>query len=312
MRVPRLAFRPLRVALRPGDRGVSVALALLDRAAASLPERSARMLWRLSTSLGFVLAFVMEAAAQTVSPPPATPLAGRSDWSASAGYATFAFRDIAITSRPMDGSPTTLEGGGPALGVRYERSSRGRRHRFDVTFARASGLEYVTTVGSTPVPAGDRAVRVEGTYDYRAYPARDVVVSGLDLGVGVQSGLAWRSISRRYAPAIEHSRSEREAGVAGVVAARIGRWRRAELEVAWTTGLAIARSSQTHTGDSGVDVDYWGGGWRSDLAFEGRLPIARHAHLGGRYVRGRIWRASSHHTYSSGHHQLTFGVLYVR
>jgi hypothetical protein len=270
------------------------------------------MRWPLSTSLGLILAIVVEADAQTASPPAATPPDRRSDWSASAGYATFAFRDIAITSRPMDGSPTTLEGGGPALGGRYERSSRGRRHRLDVTFARASGLEYVTTVDRIAVPAGDHAVRLEGTYDYRAYPARDVFVSGLDLGVGVQTGLAWRSVSRRYAPAIDHSRSEREAGVAGVAAARFGRWPRAELEVAWTAGLAIARSGQTHTGDSGVDVDYWGGGWRSDLAFEGRVPIARHVHLGGRYALGRIWRMSNHHTYSSGNGRLTFGVLYVR
>jgi hypothetical protein len=81
---------------------------------------------------------------------------------------------------------------------------------------------------------------------------------------------------------------------------RIGRWPRAEWEVAWTAGLAIARSSQTHTGDSGVELDYWGGGWRSDLTIESRLPIARHAHLGGHYVLGRILRMSNHHTYSSG------------
>jgi hypothetical protein len=212
----------------------------------------------------------------------------------------------------MDGSPTTLEGGGPALRGRYEHSSRGRRHRFDVTFARASGLEYVTTVDRTAVPAGDHAARLEGSYDYRAYPARDVLTSGLDLGIGVQTGLAWRSTSRRFAPAMEHSRSEREAGVAGVAAARFGRWPRAELEFAWTAGIAIARSRQTHTGGSGVNGGYWGGGWRSDLAFEGRLPIARHVHLGGRYVLGRIWRMSDHHTYTSGHAQLTLGVLYVR
>jgi hypothetical protein len=270
------------------------------------------MRWRYSASLGFVLTLAMEAAGQTVSPPPAAPLAVRSDWSAAAGYASFAFRDIAITSRPMDGSPTTLEGGGPAVAGRYERSRRARRHRFDVTFARASGLEYVTSVDRVPVPAGDRATRIEGTYDYRAYPARDVAISGLDLGIGLQSALAWRRISRQYAPDIGHSRSEREAGIAAVAAARLGRWPRAELEVAWTTGLAIARSHQTHTGDSGVDVGYWGGGWRSDLAFEGRLPIARNTHLGCRYVLGRIWRASSHHTYSAGHGQLTLGVLYVR
>ena len=270
------------------------------------------MSWRLSTSVGFVLTLVVEAGAQTASPVTATPLAARSDWGVAGGYTTFAFRDIAITGRPMDGSPTTLEGGGPAFGGRYERSSRGRRHRFDVTFARASSLEYVTTVDRTAVPAGDHAVRLDGAYDYRAYPARDLLVGGLDLGVGVQAGLAWRSISRRYAPAIDHSRSERDAGVAGVVAARIGRWPRAELEVAWTGGIAIGRSSQSHSGASGVDVDYWGGGWRSDLVFEGRLPIARHVHLGGRYVLGRIWRMTSHHTYSAGHGQLTFGVLYVR
>ena len=270
------------------------------------------MPWRLSTSVAFVLALVVEAAAQTAVPATDTPLATRSDWGASGGYTTFAFRDIAITSRPMDGSPTTLEGGGPALGGRYERSSRGRRHRFDVTLARAAGLEYVTTVDRIAVPAGDSAVRLEGTYDYRAYPARDVFTSGFDVGIGLQSGLVWRSSSRHYAPAIEHARSEREAGVAGVAAARFGRWPRAELEVAWTAGLAIARSSQTHTGDSGVDVDYWGGGWRSDFAFEGRVPLTRHAHLAGRYALGRIWRMSDHHTYSTGHGQLTLGVLYVR
>jgi hypothetical protein len=266
---------------------------------------------RLSISIGFVLAVVIEAGAQTASPALA-PLEARSDWGVSGGYTTFAFRDVAITGRPMDGSPTTLEGGGPALGGRYERSSRGRRHRFDVGYARASGLEYVTTVDRTAVAAGDRAVRLEGTYDYRAYPGRDVLANGLDLGIGVQTGLAWRSTSRHYAPAIEHSRSEREAGVAGVAAARFGRWPGAELEVAWTAGIAIARSSQSHTGGTGVDGDYWGGGWRSDLAFEGRLPIALHLHVGGRYVLGRIWRMSNHHTYSSGQGQLTFGVLYVR
>jgi hypothetical protein len=267
----------------------------------------------LSACFGFVLTLVAEAAAQQpVSPAPAMPVASRSDWSVSAGYATLAFRDIAITSRPMDGSPTTLEGEGPALAGRYERSSRGRRHRFDVTFARASGLEYVTSLDRTALPAGDRAVRLEGSYDYRAYPTTDLLVTGLDLGVGVQTALAWRSMSRRFAPAIDHARSEREAGVAGVVAARLGRWPRAELELAWTAGLAIARSGQTHTGDSGIEGDYWGGGWRSDLAIEGRLPITRQAHLGCRYVFGRIWRATSHHTYSAGHGQLTFGVLYVR
>jgi hypothetical protein len=267
---------------------------------------------RLLTSVGFVLTLVVEAGAQTAPPATAAPLAARSDWGVAGGYTTFAFRDIAITGRPMDGSPTTLEGGGPAFGGRYERSSRGRRHRFDVSFARVSGLEYVTTIDHSAVAAGDHAVRFEGSYDYRAYPARDVLARGLDLGVGVQTGLAWRSISRRYAPAIDHSRSEREVGAAGVVAARVGRWPRAELEAAWAGGIAIGRSSQSHTGDSGVDVDYWGGGWRSDLVFEGRLPVARHTHLLGRYVLGRIWRMTSHHTYSAGHGQLTFGVLYVR
>ena len=33
---------------------------------------------------------------------------------------------------------------------------------------------------------------------------------------------------------------------------------------------------------------------------------------GGRYVIGRLWRMSDHHTYSTGQGQLTFGVLYVR
>lgn len=270
------------------------------------------MRWHASASVGFILVLVVDAGAQTVPPSTDTLLDSRSDWGVSGGYATFAFRDIAITSRPMDGSPTTLDGGGPSLGARYERSRRARRHRFDVTFARASGFDYVTTVDRTAVPAGDHASRFEGTYDYRAYPARDVLVRGIDLGLGIQTGVAWRSTSRRYALDIEHSRSEREAGAGGLVAARLGRWPRAEIEIAWTAGLAIARSSQTHTGDSGVDGTYWGGGWSSHLAFEGRLPVARHVHLGGRYVVGRIWRMSDHHTYSTGHAQITFGVLYVR
>jgi hypothetical protein len=269
------------------------------------------MPWRASTGVGFVLALVVEAGAQTVGPSTG-PLDSRSDWGVAGGYTTLAFRDIAITSRPTDGSPTTLDGAGPALGGRYERSSRTRRHRFDAAFARASGLEYVTTIDRTAVAAGDHAFRLEGTYEYRAYPVRDLVARGLDLGIGVQTGLAWRGVSRRFAPAIDHSRSEREAGVGGVAAARFGRWPRAEIEVAWTAGLAVARSGQTHTGGTGVDVDYWGGGWRSDLALEGRLPVAQRLHVGARYVLGRIWRMSEHHTYSSGHAQLTFGVLYVR
>ena len=107
----------------------------------------------LSAALGLALIVAAEAGAQPV-PTPAGSSETRSDWNVSAGYSTFAFRDIAITGIPMDGSPTSLDGGGPALGGRYERSSRGRRHRFDVTFARASGLEYITTVARTAVPAG--------------------------------------------------------------------------------------------------------------------------------------------------------------
>jgi hypothetical protein len=262
-------------------------------------------------TLGFVLVVVVEAAAQSTTPP-ATPDARRTDWSASAGYVTLTFRDVALTNFPMDGSPTTLEGGGAALTGRYERSSRGRRHRFDVTFARAAGLEYVTAVDRTELPAGDHASRVEGSYDYRAYPARDLFTRGLDLGIGLQTGLAWRNMSRHYASALDHSRSEHDAAVAGVISARFGRWPRGEIELAWTAGLAITRSNQTHTGGYGVDESYWGGGFRSDLAIEGRIPVARHAHLGGRYVTGRMWRAASYHTYSIGQGQLTFGVLYVR
>jgi len=270
------------------------------------------MLPVLSATLGLILTIVVEAAAQPASPPPDTPDIRRSDWSASAGYATFAFRDVALTAFPMDGSPTTLEGHGPLLGGRYERSSRGRRHRFDVTFARAASLDYVTLVDRISLPANDHASRVEGSYEYRAYPARDLFTGGLDLGIGVQTGLAWRGTSRHYEPAIDFSRSERDAGVAGVVAARYGRWPRGEIELAWTAGLAITRSDQSHTGGTGLEEGYWGGGFRSDVAIEGRLPIARHAHLTGRYVLGRVWRMTSFHTYSVGQGQLTVGVLYVR
>jgi len=264
-----------------------------------------------SAALGVVLIVAVEASAQPVSAPPGAPETRR-DWNVAAGNATFAFRDIAITGIPMDGSPTSLEGGGPAIAGRYERSGRGRRHRFDVVLARASGLEYVTAVDRTSLPSSDHATRVDGSYDYRAYPARDVVVDGLDIGVGVNTGVGWRGISRRFASAIDHARSEADAGVAGVVAARVSRWPRAEVEVGWTLGLAIARSSQTHTGDAGVQGSYWGGGWRSELSIEGRVPVARHAHLAGRYAFAESWRMTSHHSYAVRQGQLTIGVMYVR
>ena len=64
----------------------------------------------LSAALGVALIVAAEAAAQPA-PQPAGSSETRSDWNVSAGYSTFAFRDIAITGIPMDGSPTSLEGG---------------------------------------------------------------------------------------------------------------------------------------------------------------------------------------------------------
>ena len=58
--------------------------------------------------------------------------------------------------------------------------------------------------GVCKVPAFERNNYFHG----KTLSARDLFARGLDLGVGVQTGLAWRSTSRHYAPSIEHSRSD--------------------------------------------------------------------------------------------------------
>ena len=188
----------------------------------------------LSAALGVALIAAAEAAAQPA-PTPAGSSETRSDWNVSPATRRSPFATSRLPASRWTGlRPASMAAVRPWWSLRAIEPRPPAPLQCDVRARLRPGVRHHRR---PHCGAGrDHAVRLEGTYDYRAYPARDMFVSGLDLGVGVQTGLAWRSLSRRYAPAIDHSRSEREAGVAGVAAARFGRWPRSELEVAWTAG----------------------------------------------------------------------------
>lgn len=245
---------------------------------------------------------------QQTATPPAQDLSATT-WHLLAGYEQWALRDIARTALPMDGSPVAVEGSGPALTVRYDRARRKRLHRFEFGAARAGGFAYVSPLQTVSLPSSDRSSRLEGRYEFRTYPFLDVLVDGLDLGVGVLGGVTRRSLNREY-PGASFSVAELDAGIAAPLSARFQRGTRAEFDVAWHFGLAFTRSRQSHSAGTGVQDSYSGGGGSTELAARATLKLAQQLRLVTTYVRAQDWRFSSHRTNSTRRSQIALGVTY--
>src|SRR4030095_8129857 len=99
---------------------------------------------------------------RTPSPPAGAPAVM---WRASAGYEAFAFRDIARSRPPVDGSPIVWRGDGPAVTLDYSRRRPVRLHRFELTASTNRDFVYDTGVIVTSRPSADSASFVSGQYD---------------------------------------------------------------------------------------------------------------------------------------------------
>jgi len=233
-------------------------------------------------------------------------------WNVEAGYESFWLKDVARATRPVDASPVSWQGDGPAIAGRYDRANPRRLHRFEFSFSSAGHFVYDAVVRTIPRSPDDRVVRVGGRYEYRRYPFRDLWIDGLDVGVGAQGIGEHLSLSRHMDPSIEIHESETQLGVAVVAAARFCRWRRLDLEVAWANGGFFSRNHEQHSVDSLATVEGWGGGWLTDLSLMAGIPVSRRASILASYLHTGQARYASHDTYASGRSRILLGVRYGR
>ncbi len=87
-------------------------------------------------------------------------------------------------------------GQGPALTVRHNRARTGRLHGFELSFASAGDFSFETPLRTVTRDSGDHATRLEGHYEYRRYPFRDLLADGFDVGIGVQGIGAYLWLTR--------------------------------------------------------------------------------------------------------------------
>ena len=203
-------------------------------------------------------------------------------------------------------------GDGLAFSVGHDRARPGRLHRFEFTLSSAGDFSFDTPVDSIPRPAGDRVTRLDGRYEYRRYPFRDLGADGFDLGIGVQGigGYLW--LTRHIEPSLELRQREMQLGAAVVAAARLHRWRRLDVEAAWSNAVVVARTHEHHSVDGLSEIDAWGGGWLTELALTADVAITEHAAIRVSYLHSRQGRLSSHDSNATGRDRVTVGVAYAR
>src|SRR5512140_1780354 len=106
-------------------------------------------------------------------------------WTVSGGAERFSYRDVSRSGPPADASPVEWEGSGPSFSVAHVSASP-HRHRFTIDFASAGDFAYAGPVRTVAAASNDSATQLEGRYEYRRFPLRDVLVSGLDASIGVE------------------------------------------------------------------------------------------------------------------------------
>ena len=252
------------------------------------------------------------AAAQTAPAPSSVPASSPPAWTVAAGYESFWLRDVASSRPAVDGSPIAWEGAGPAVTAFYERGGPWRLHHFEGSFVSSGGFSLASPVRTTPAPPDDRATRAGGRYQYRRYPFRDVGLAGFDLGFGVEADGEHLVFERHFAPDIALHTGITNLGGAGVVAARLRRWRALDLQVAWANGVSIGRGSSRHQAAAETRIDYWGGGWQTHLHIRGGVRVASRASVLLSYLTSGEGRYASHETYTFGRSRFAVGVTYER
>jgi hypothetical protein len=231
-------------------------------------------------------------------------------WTIRAGYASSALRDVARRTRPLDASPVALVGRGPVVSARLDLARSKRLHRFGVVFAPAGELSSVGPLHTVARGQDERLVTLGGSYEYRRYPLRDVLLKGLDIGVGGLATGDWRSLQRTFSAGIAIRETEALAGIGLVAAASYRPWRRFGVEAGWTNGGALARTTQRHAAGAVSSFSSLGGGWQTRLEVNGDLRIGRRTSLAVSYFRSDGGLFTSHHAVVSSASHVTVGVTY--
>jgi hypothetical protein len=260
----------------------------------------------------FVVALPLDAArAQTPTPSPSADSPAVT-WRASAGHESFAFRDIARSKPPVDGSPIVWRGDGPAVTLDYGRRRPFRLHRFELTVSTNRDFVYDTGVSVTSRPAADAASFLTGQYDYRRYFGRRVWLTGLHAGVGLRGIGGRRTLRHTFGGDVELTETDVTGTIALVGTLRFARSKRFDVEAEWTNGSTLAHGNQRHAADVTVDYPSWGGGWltvvgaRGDVRLRPRLSAVFYA---GRDGEGLLF---NHHSHSATRARLALGVTYER
>ena len=271
---------------------------------ATVQTRTNRVYSGFFAALGFFVA--TSALAQPVPSPGETSWPAQ--WTVAAGVESLWWRDVARMGPPVVASPIAWEGQGPAAYVSYDRGRRSRQHHFEGAFASAGGFELRSPVRTTRAPEDDRAWRLGGKYEYRRYPWRDLWMTGVDVGIGVEGSAEHLSFDRHYEPDIALRTGLTNLGTAAVIAARLQRWSRWSATVTWGNGLTIGRSTARHRAETETELSSWGGGWQTNLEIRGEVHVASRARLYAAWLNSGEGRAASHDTFTFGRSRFTAGV----
>ncbi|HEX6974390.1 MAG TPA: hypothetical protein VF147_08315 [Vicinamibacterales bacterium] len=235
----------------------------------------------------------------------------QSAWSMSAGSEKLSFRDISRSGPPADASPVAWESTGPSFAAAYTREGVRRFHRVTADLARASSFEYAGPVNSTVAPGGDRALRLEGRYEYRRYFLDDLFTRGLDVGVGVQ-GMGRRLSLTRSTSTAEHVQADTSAAVGATVAARWHRSPRWTAEVAWINGGAALHETESQDGARAFEHSQWGGAWFTDLSMRVSVRLASPWWLSAEYLATGEGTATDHDSFALDRRRFIVGVTHAR
>ena len=233
-------------------------------------------------------------------------------WRASAGHESFAFRDLARSKPPVDGSPIVWRGDGPAVTLDYSRRRPFRLHRFELTASTNGDFVFDTGVSVTSRPAADAASFVTGQYDYRRYFGRRVWLTGLHAGVGVRGIGGRRTLRHTFGGDVELTETDVTGTIALVGTLRFTRSERFDVEAEWTNGTTLAHGNQHHVADVTGDSPSWGGGWLTVIGARGDVRLRRRLSAVfwvGRDGEGLLF---NHRSHTATRRRVLFGVAYAR
>jgi hypothetical protein len=214
-------------------------------------------------------------------------------WRFAAGKGSLWIRDVASSKlgRRVDASPVSWEGHGVVFTAERDRGTIRRLHHLEASFEQSGGAVFRTPLADFPRPAGDRAIRMAGRYEYRRYPFVDLGLRGFDVGIGLQGGAEFASVTQHFDPSIEVRVREANLSTGLVAAARLRLRRRAQVEVVWVNGGALVRTTQRHSAAAEGTVHDWGVGYLTDLTARADVRVSNRMTLFMSYFetgRGRF------------------------